>query len=69
MSRGHVSWYSDVLGYGFIETPRGDRVLVRATALEARDNGSSRLREGVEVEFSLGSQEGVVEAKHVTPVS
>jgi len=69
MTRGHVSWYSDVLGYGFIETPRGDRVLVRSSAVEHRDAGEMRLKEGLEVEFSIGSQEGVIEARHVTPLT
>ncbi len=71
MSRGTVHWYSETLGYGFIETSRGDRVLVRSAAIDMpEDREPSGLREGIEVEFSVGaSLDGVVEARHVTPVS
>lgn len=68
MSRGRVSWFSEPLGYGFIETRRGDRLLVRASAIEA--NGShDPLREGTEVEFKIRTRDdGVVEARKVTPL-
>ena len=67
MSKGRVTWYSETLGYGFIETGTGDRVLVRSTALDLESAGS--LQEGDEVEFRVRSTpDGVIEAKSVTPL-
>ena len=69
MSKGRVSWYSDSLGYGFIETQRGDRVLVRESALDA-DEPSRSIQEGQIVEFKVRSRDdGVIEASAVTPVA
>jgi len=69
MSRGHVTWFSESLGYGFIETRSGDRVLVRSGAVEPVADHPREIQEGLEVEFSLGlGEDGVVEARHVHPI-
>ena len=70
MSRGRVSWFSDSLGYGFIETPTGDRVLVRPAALEGLDESTPEsLHEGQQVKFIVRSRDdGVIEARSVTPL-
>lgn len=68
MSKGRVSWFSESLGYGFIETPRGDRVLVRTSALDGGEPPS--IQEGQVVEFKVRSRDdGVIEAADVTPVA
>ncbi len=67
MTQGRVTWFSEPYGYGFIETPGGDRVLVRSSAIET--DRSSGLREGQEVAFQLLCRnDGVLEAAAVRPV-
>jgi cold shock CspA family protein len=65
MSRGRVQWYSEALGYGFIETSKGTRVLVRPSGVD-RPEEEHPLQEGAEVEFAIRSRDdGVVEARGV----
>ncbi|HEX7128225.1 MAG TPA: cold shock domain-containing protein [Thermodesulfobacteriota bacterium] len=53
MSRltGHVKWFNDAKGYGFIARENGEDVFVHYTAIQ--EEGFKTLSEGQAVEFEI----------------
>ncbi|HET6420988.1 MAG TPA: cold shock domain-containing protein [Geobacteraceae bacterium] len=51
MARGKVIWFSDDLGYGYIEQDNGEEVLCHFS--DIIDEDIKPLQEGDEVEFDL----------------
>ena len=51
MAKGHVKWFNDAKGYGFISRQDGPDVFVHHTAIQAE--GFRTLSEGQEVEFEI----------------
>ncbi len=65
MSReaGHVKWFSNEKGYGFIEREEGDDVFVHHSDIEGE--GYKTLYEGEEVEFEVITAEKGPKAQNV----
>jgi len=51
MAKGHVKWFSNPKGYGFILMDDGSEVFVHHSLIEG--DGYKTLKEGEEVEFEL----------------
>jgi CspA family cold shock protein len=51
MPKGHVKWFNDHKGYGFIGQESGDDVFVHHSAIQGE--GFKTLSEGQEVEFEI----------------
>jgi len=51
MAQGHVKWFNDAKGYGFITQEGGEDVFVHYSAIQA--NGFKSLAEGDRVEFEV----------------
>ena len=51
MPVGHVKWFNDSKGYGFIEQENGEDVFVHYTAIEGK--GFKTLKKGQKVEFEV----------------
>jgi CspA family cold shock protein len=49
--RGHVKWFNDAKGYGFIAGENGEDVFVHYTAIQ--QDGVKTLGEGQAVEFEV----------------
>jgi cold shock protein len=49
--RGHVNWFNDAEGYGFIARENGEDVFVHYTAIQ--QDGFKTLSEGQPVEFEI----------------
>ncbi len=64
--KGKVKWFNNSKGYGFIERGDGTDVFVHYSALKGE--GYRSLKEGQEVEFSVGQGEKGLQAEDVTPV-
>ena len=52
MVSGKIRWFSDPLGYGFIERDDGQSVFVHYTEIP-QASGVERLRPGQQVEFEI----------------
>ena len=63
MARGKVKWFNDAKGYGFIEQPDGDDVLVHLSAITM--DGFKSLAEGEEVEFEVKQTDKGLQAANV----
>ncbi|MCF8241694.1 MAG: cold-shock protein [Melioribacteraceae bacterium] len=63
---GTVKWFNASKGYGFIERSGGDDVFVHFS--EIVDDGYKSLKEGQEVEFTLGEGEKGPQAQEVKAV-
>lgn len=55
-NRGHVKWYNETKGYGFIIKPDGSDIFVHAHALKF--SGLTTLHAGQLVDFEIGSKDG-----------
>ncbi len=70
-NKGSVKWFSNVKGYGFLETEDGNEVFVHYT--EIQSDGYRKLEEGEEVEFDTIEGDRGLCATHVvkktSPVS
>jgi CspA family cold shock protein len=51
LAKGHVKWFNERKGYGFISQEEGDDVFVHYSAIEG--TGFRTLQEGQEVEFDI----------------
>ena len=51
MAIGHVKWFNDAKGYGFISRTDGPDVFVHHTAIQS--DGFRTLKEGQEVQFEV----------------
>ena len=51
MAQGHVKWFNDSKGYGFISQEDGEDVFVHFSAIQA--SGFKSLTEGDRVEFDV----------------
>ena len=51
MAQGHVKWFNDAKGYGFITQESGEDVFVHFSAVVAQ--GFKSLAEGDQVEFEV----------------
>ncbi len=67
MAKGHVKWFNDNKGYGFIERPGQQDVFVHYTAI-AQD-GFKTLSEGQLVEYELIDGDKGPQAKNVAKVA
>jgi cold shock protein len=63
MPKGHVKWFSDKKGYGFLECESANNIFVHFSAIEGK--GYRSLVEGEEVDFDLVLGDNGVEAKNV----
>lgn len=66
MTRGHVKWFSDQKGFGFIRRDDGDDVYCHLSAIQSE--GFKTLQEGQEVEFELVDSDKGPRATWVLPV-
>lgn len=64
--KGKVKWFNNSKGYGFIERGDGTDVFVHYSALKGE--GYRSLKEGQEVEFSVGQGTKGLQAEDVSPV-
>ena len=67
MPKGKIKWFSDLKGYGFIETGQGKDVFVHFSAIQ--QEGHKSLLEGQEVEYQLGDGPKGPQAEKVVPRS
>ncbi len=63
---GHVKWFNDAKGYGFIEREGGPDVFVHYSAVEG--DGYKSLREGQAVSFSIVEGNRGPQASHVNKI-
>jgi CspA family cold shock protein len=62
--RGHVKWFNDAKGYGFIARENGEDVFVHYTAIQ--QDGFKTLSEGQPVEFEIVQGNKGPQAANVT---
>jgi len=67
MARGHVKWFNDKKGYGFITMENGEDIFVHYTAISGE--GYRTLKEGDEVEFEVVHSKKGLQASKVVKVS
>ncbi|HLD74347.1 MAG TPA: cold shock domain-containing protein [Bdellovibrionota bacterium] len=67
MAKGHVKWFNDNKGYGFIERPGQQDVFVHYTAIA--QEGFKTLSEGQLVEYELIDGDKGPQAKNVAKVA
>jgi len=67
MAKGHVKWFNEKKGYGFISRDDGNDVFVHFSAIK-RD-GFKSLYEGDEVEFEVSQGPKGLQATNVVVVS
>jgi CspA family cold shock protein len=66
MAQGHVKWFNDSKGYGFISQENGEDVFVHFSAIEAQ--GFKSLAEGERVEFEVTRGPKGLQASNVRKV-
>jgi CspA family cold shock protein len=67
MATGHVKWFNDAKGYGFITQEGGEDVFVHYSAIQA--NGFKSLAEGDRVEFEVTRGPKGLQASNVRKAS
>ncbi|MCP0912782.1 MULTISPECIES: cold-shock protein [Legionella] len=66
---GHVKWFNDDKGYGFISRDNGqDDVFVHFRSIVDDNNGRKTLREGQRVQFLVTKGPKGLQAEEVTAV-
>lgn len=65
MASGHVKWFNNKKGYGFIHTDEGEDVFVHYSAIQG--DGFKTLNEGQEVEFEISEGPKGPQAANVVP--
>jgi CspA family cold shock protein len=63
-AQGHVKWFNDAKGYGFITRESGPDVFVHYSAIEG--DGFRSLAEGQAVQFEVTEGPKGLQASHVT---
>ncbi|MBC7328525.1 cold-shock protein [bacterium] len=63
MARGHVKWFNDKKGYGFITMENGEDIFVHYTAISGE--GYRTLKQGDEVEFEIVQSKKGLQASKV----
>ena len=63
MAKGHVKWFDQKKGYGFITREDGDDLFVHYSAIEG--GGFRTLDEGDEVEFEISQGKKGLQATNV----
>ena len=66
MAKGHVKWFDQKKGYGFITREDGDDLFVHYSAIEG--GGFRTLDEGDEVEFEISQGKKGLQATNVKVV-
>ena len=66
LAQGHVKWFNDAKGYGFIAREDGPDVFVHYSAIQG--NGFKSLAEGDRVEFEIVQGQKGPQASDVTKV-
>ena len=66
MPRGHVKWFSEKKGYGFITQEDGNDIFVHYSAITK--DGFKTLHEGEEVEFEITQGDKGLQATQVRVV-
>jgi CspA family cold shock protein len=66
MAQGHVKWFNDAKGYGFISQEDGEDVFVHFSAIQAQ--GFKSLVEGDKVEFEVTKGPKGLQASNVRKV-
>ena len=64
LAQGHVKWFNDAKGYGFIARPDGEDVFVHFSAIQME--GYRSLDEGQLVEFDVTQGPKGLQASNVT---
>ncbi len=65
-AQGHVKWFNDAKGYGFIARESGPDVFVHYSAIEG--DGFRSLAEGQAVQFEITEGPKGLQASHVTKI-
>lgn len=65
MAIGKIKWFSDIKGYGFIDTGEGKDLFVHFSAVQQQ--GCKSLHEGQEVEYEIGEGPKGRQAANVVP--
>jgi CspA family cold shock protein len=66
VEKGHVKWFNESKGFGFIEREEGPDVFVHFSAIQGE--GFKTLAEGQAVEFEVIEDEKGLKAQNVTVV-
>lgn len=67
MARGHVKWFNDKKGYGFITMENGEDIFVHYSAISGE--GYRTLKQGDEVEFEIVHSKKGLQASKVVKIS
>jgi CspA family cold shock protein len=67
MPKGHVKWFNDKKGYGFITMENGEDIFVHYTAISGE--GYRTLKQGDEVEFEVVHSKKGLQASKVVKIS
>ncbi len=65
MAIGKIKWFSDIKGYGFIDTGEDKDLFVHFSAVQ--QEGYKYLHEGQEVEYEIGEGPKGKQAQNVVP--
>ena len=65
-AQGHVKWFNDAKGYGFIARDSGPDVFVHYSAIEG--DGFRSLAEGQAVQFEINEGPKGLQASHVVKI-